>query len=82
MSKLCLIQPRCINKPEHRQPLAERRGKACDAGLFLWVFLVELCCGFLGDQDSTENALTVFRVRVSQSVMKRQDIAHCTVIHP
>jgi hypothetical protein len=26
--------------------------------------------------------LTVFRVRVSQSVMKRQDIAHYTVIHP
>jgi len=52
MSKLCLIQPRCINKPEHRQPLAERRGKASDAGLFLWVFLMELCYGFLGDQDS------------------------------
>jgi len=47
-------------------------------GSFLWNFVVD----FWATKTAVENALTVFRVRVSQSVMKRQDIVHCTVIHP
>jgi len=37
---------------------------------------------FWAPRTAVENALAVFRIRASQSVMKRQDTANSTVIHP
>jgi hypothetical protein len=82
MSRLCLIQLRCTNELEHRQFLLRRRGKACHAGLFLWAFLTSFFMDFWAPRTAVENALAGFRIRASQSVMKRQDTANSTVIHP
>ena len=49
---------------------------------FLWAFLTGFFMDFWAPRTAVENELAVFRIRASQSVMKRQHTANSTVIHP